>query len=93
MKGRELSDELGSTNYGEGTNLQFYLRSLVRSVVPGTSGFASLHQEGNRKVVTMISIWDEVDRQQLIIESLPRAENIMTSDTTENHKPFLSEMI
>jgi hypothetical protein len=39
----------------------------------------------------MISIWDEVDSHQLIIEGLPRAEKIMTSDRTEKHKTLPSE--
>jgi hypothetical protein len=39
----------------------------------------------------MISIWDGVDSHQLIIEDLPRAEKIMTSDRTEKHKTFPSE--
>jgi hypothetical protein len=50
--------------------------------------FRAASTEGRRKVLTMISTWDEVDNQ-LIIEGLPRAEKIMTSDRTETYiKPF-----
>ena len=39
----------------------------------------------------MISTWDGVDSHQLIIEGLPRAEKIMTSDRMGKHKTFPSE--
>lgn len=47
--------------------------------------------EGRRKVLTMISVWDADDSHQLIIEGLPMAEKMTTSDRREKHKTFPSE--
>jgi hypothetical protein len=90
VNGRELPDELGSTNRVEKDCLQSYLESLVSMIVSGTLGSCIVDRR-QEEGANEISSWDEDDSHQLIIKDLPRAEKITTSDGTEKHKTFPSE--